>query len=92
MFLKDVEKFKVTVENTMKSFFNFTPEQVKENIKIIEDMYSSKYKLDTIDFKNVDTETREIILRYRTLKYFDSVYNKTMELYDFLKLGETNER
>ena len=89
MFLKDIEKFKRTVENSMKSFFNFTPEQVEENIKIIEAMYSDKYKLDTIDFKYVNSETREIILRYRTLKYFDSVYKKTLELYDFLKTGDS---
>lgn len=91
MFLKDIEKFKKTVENTMKAFFNYTPEEVEEDIKRIEGIYSKKYDLDVVEFKNVDNATKETLLRYRTLKYFDSVYKKTMELYEFLKSGEIDE-
>ena len=91
MFLKDIEKFKKTVESTMKAFFNYTPEEVEEDIARIEGIYSKKYNLDVVEFKNVDSNTKEVILRYRTLKYFDSVYKKTMELYEFLKSGEVNE-
>ena len=62
MFVKDIEKFKKTVEDTMWSFFKMTPEQIQDNIKVIEAMYSSKYKLDTIEFKHVNPETRDIEL------------------------------
>ena len=88
MFLKDIEKFKTTVEKSMDSFFGFTPEQVKENIQVIERMYGQMYDLEKISFKSIRPDLKEILLRYRTLKYFDSVYDKTMQLYEFLKKGE----
>lgn len=88
MFLKDIEKFKTTVEKTMYSFFGFTPEQVKENVEVIERMYGKMYDLEKISFNSIRPDLKEILLRYRTLKYFDTVYDRTMQLYDFLKKGE----
>ena len=90
MFLKDFDKFKIIVEDTMQTFFEMTPEQVKQNIAVIEKMYSSKYDLDKVDYKNIDPDVRDIILRYRTLKYFDGIYDKVMELHNFLKEGDLN--
>ena len=88
MFLRDCAKFKSTVEETMKSFFNMTPEQVDQNILVIEKMYSNRYDLDKVDIRNVAPEYREIVMRYKTLKYFSNAYKKIIDLYNFLKEGE----
>lgn len=90
MFINEIEKFKSTVEDTIKAFFNYTPEEVKDEIKMLEGIYSKKYDLEKVEYINVPPDTRDVLLRYRTLKYFDSVWTKTKELYDFLKIGVEN--
>lgn len=91
MFLKDIEEFKITVEKSIDSFFGFTPQQMKENILVIEKLYGQMYDLEKISFKSIRPDLKEVLMRYRTLKYFNSVYDKTMELYDFLKKGEKDD-
>ncbi|MBR6401856.1 MAG: hypothetical protein IKS48_00565 [Eubacterium sp.] len=91
MFLKDFDKFKHTVEDTMTKFFDLTPEQIEENIAIIESTYSRLYDLDKVNFKDVSPENRDIIMRYRTLKYFHQIYTKVNELDELLKGSELND-
>lgn len=88
MFLKEIEQFKSTVENTIHLFFNLTPEEMKDEIERIENIYSMKYDLSKVAYIDVPQDTREVLLKYRTMKYFNSVHTKMMELYDFLKEGE----
>ena len=91
MFLKDFGKFKKNVEDTMTEFFNLTPQQIKENIEVIERMYSRMYDLDKVDFKDVSPENRDIVMRYRTLKYFYQIYVKVNELDDLLRGNENDD-
>lgn len=91
MFLKDFGKFKKNVEDTMTQFFNLTPSQIEENILVIEKMYGHMYDLDKVNFHDVSPENRDIIMRYRTLKYFYQIYNKVNELDNLLKGSEIND-
>ena len=91
MFLKDFGKFKKTVEDTMSEFFNLTPEQIKENMTVIEQMYSRMYDLDKVDFKDVSPENRDVVMRYRTLKYFYQIYIKVNELDELLNRSDIND-
>lgn len=91
MFLKGFEKFKNNVEDTMIQFFNLTPEQIEENIMVIEKMYGKMYDLDKVSFRDVSPENRDILMRYRTLKYFYQIYTKTNELDELLKGSEMND-
>lgn len=88
MFLKDFDKFKKNVTDAMKSFFEMTPEEIEQNIIIIENTYSKMYDLDKVSFKDVSPENRDIVMRYRTLKYFHQIYTKTNELDELLKGSE----
>lgn len=92
MFLKDFGKFKKNVEDTMTEFFNLTPQQIKENMEVIERMYSRMYDLDKVDFKDVSPENRDIVMRYRTLKYFYRIYVKVNELDDLLRGNENDNK
>lgn len=91
MFLKGFEKFKNNVEETMTQFFNLTPKQIEENIMIIEKMYGKMYDLDKVSFRDVSPENRDIVMRYRTLKYFYQIYTKVNELDELLKGSEMND-
>ena len=91
MFLKGFEKFKNNVEDTMTQFFNLTPKQVEENIMVIEKMYSKMYDLDKVSFRDVSPENRDVVMRYRTLKYFYQIYTKVNELDELLKGSEVND-
>jgi len=91
MFLKGFEKFKNNVEDTMTQFFNLTPEQIEENIMVIEKMYGKMYDLDKVSFRDVSPENRDIVMRYRTLKYFYQIYTKVNELDELLKGSEMND-
>ena len=91
MFIKDFGKFKDNVENTMMEFFNLTPEQIEENIVVIEKMYGKMYDLDKVSFRDVSPENRDIVMRYRTLKYFYQIYVKVNELDKLLKGSELND-
>ena len=91
MFLKGFEKFKNNVEDTMIQFFNLTPEQIEENIIVIEKMYGKMYDLDKVSFRDVSPENRDVVMRYRTLKYFYQIYTKVNELDELLKGSEIND-
>lgn len=91
MFIKDFGKFKDNVENTMMEFFNLTPEQIEENIIVIEKMYGKMYDLDKVSFRDVSPENRDIVMRYRTLKYFYQIYIKVNELDELLKGSDIND-
>lgn len=91
MFIEGFGKFKDSVENTMMEFFNLTPEQIRENIIVIEKMYSKMYDLDKVSFRDVSPENRDIVMRYRTLKYFYQIYTKVNELDELLKGSEVND-
>lgn len=91
MFLKGFEKFKNNVEDTMIQFFNLTPEQIEENIIVIEKMYGKMYDLDKVSFRDVSPENRDVVMRYRTLKYFYQIYTKVNELDELLKGSEMND-
>ena len=90
MFIKDFGKFKKTVEKTMTEFFNLSPEQIEENIRVIEQMYGRMYDLDKVDFRDVNPDNRDVVMRYRTLKYFYQIYTKVNELDELLKGSEND--
>ena len=75
----------------MMEFFNLTPEQIEENIVVIEKMYGKMYDLDKVSFRDVSPENRDIVMRYRTLKYFYQIYVKVNELDKLLKGSELND-
>ncbi len=90
MFLKEVNKFKQTVEKSMYSFFKMNPEEIENNMRVIEQVYKNRYNLDMINFRDIAPECRDDVLRYRTLKYFFTAWKKITELEIFLNVGEEN--
>ena len=90
MFLKDFGKFKKNVEDTITQFFDLTPEEIKDNLDVIEKMYGRMYDLDKVDFHDVSPENKDVVMRYRTLKYFYQIYTKVNELDNLLNGSEMN--
>ena len=48
------------------------------------------YDLDKVDFHDVSPENKDIVMRYRTLKYFYQIYTKVNELDNLLNGSEIN--
>jgi len=90
MFQKECDKFRDNVVKTMWSFFKMKPEEIKDSIDKIFKEYGDMYNLDTVDYRYVRPELKEVVMRYRTMKYFYDIYVKLDELKIYLDEGVDN--
>ena len=84
MFIKEYEKFKKNVEDTMWSFFKMTPEQIQQALNELHKTYDELYDLDEVSYKNVRPDLRNMVMVYKTMNYFYSIYEKLLELEDYI--------
>ena len=84
MFVKEYEKFKKNVEDTMWSFFKMTPDQIKQSLDELHKTYDMLYDLDVVSYKNVRPGLRNMLMVYKTMNYFYSIYEKLLELEDYI--------
>ena len=84
MFIKEYEKFKKNVEDTMWSFFKMTPEQIQQALNELHKTYDKLYNLDEVSYKNVRPDLRNMVMVYKTMNYFYSIYEKLLELEDYI--------
>ena len=88
MFIEEVENFKKKVEGEMKAFFGFAPKQVSDEIVSMRNEYMEFCDLDGDSLcDNLSPEYKEILMRYKTLLYFDTIYGELLDLEDYLKNG-----
>lgn len=86
VFNKELTNFKKKVEEAMKYFFNFTPEEVLEEIEKIKNEYGKFCDLDNTSFREVLVpKYKDILMKYKTLVYFRETYDKLLEIENFLK-------
>lgn len=84
MFIKDLHKFRKSVEKTIRAFFKSGPDGIEGMMKFIQAKWGPVYDLDTVEYKDVRTEAKDDVLAYRTMKYFHFIWSKLMELEDFV--------
>lgn len=88
MFNKEVDIFKKKVEEEMKSFFGLTPKGIAEEIASMKEKYFPFCNLDEDSlYETLSPEYKEILVKYKTLAYFNGIYNSLLDLEKFLKRG-----
>ena len=83
MFVKELDKFKKEVENTIQSFFQCTPEELTQMRMSMLKFYGTE--MDECDYKDMNPSYRDELMKYKTVKYFDNVYAKLLELEGAIK-------
>ena len=88
MFKNELQDFKKKVENEMKSFFNMTPEEVREKIVAMKEEYGKFCDLDKDTFNGMfSPEYKQILMEYKTLCYFDGIYERLLDIEEFFEEG-----
>lgn len=88
MFNNEMKSFKRKVEDEMKSFFGLTPNEVKDEIIRMKNEYGKFCDMDKTTFSEVfSPEYKDILMRYKTLSYFNGIYERLLELEEFFKEG-----
>lgn len=88
MFTKELNEFKKKVENEMIRFFGYTPNQVMDEIIKMKETYMEFCDLDGDSlYGNLSPEYKEILVKYKTLLYFNEIYGSLLELEDFVTKG-----
>ena len=80
MFVKEYDKFKKDVKQTIFAFFRMEPEQLSFEIEEYHKKYDKLYNLDTVSYKDVRPELKDMIMKYRTMVYFNNIWIKLNEL------------
>ena len=83
MFIKNLNKFKKNVEDTIYEFFSCTPEELKNYLKFITVRYP-EIEWDNVAFSDVQGETKDELCKYKTAKYFIRIYDKLLELQEIM--------
>ena len=88
MFNNEMKSFKRKVEDEMKLFFGLTPNEVKDEITRMKNEYGKFCDMDKTTFHEVfSPEYKDILMRYKTLSYFNGIYERLLELEEFFKEG-----
>ena len=88
MFNNEMKSFKRKVEDEMKLFFGLTPKEVKNEITRMKNEYGKFCDMDKTTFREVfSPEYKDILMRYKTLSYFNGIYERLLELEEFFKEG-----
>ena len=80
MFVKEYAKFKKDVKKTIFAFFKMEPEELEFHINEFHKQYDRLYDLDKVSFKDVRPDLKQMLMLYRTMNYFYSIWTKLNEL------------
>ena len=84
MFDNELKEFKKKVEDEMMSFFNLTPDGVSDEIQSMKIEYGKFLDLDNDTYRDVFVrEYKDILMKYKTLVYFDGVYQRLLGIQKF---------
>ena len=69
MFIRNLNKFKKNVEDTIYEFFNCSPEELRNYMTFTKVRYPD-VEWDKIAFDDVQGEVKDELCKYKTAKYF----------------------
>ena len=85
MFVKDFKKFKSTIEKNISDMFHCTPDEAYEMECELARKFFGKYDLSVIQFNHINPDDRTDLMKYKTLHYFNTIYDKALDLEEALK-------
>lgn len=91
MFKKELCAFKNKVVEEMDLFFKMTPEQVSNELNEMKNKYDAFCHFDSCDLKELSNEYKDIVVKYKTLLYFNGIYERLVDLENFFNEGVVND-
>ena len=85
MFVKDFKKLKSTIEKNISDMFHCDPDEAFGMEYELARKFSGKYDLSVIQFNHINPDDKEDLMKYKTLHYFNIIYEKTLDLEEALK-------
>ena len=80
MFLDSIDKLYNNVQKATKDFLNIDCDELQNSITVMRNFYCNEFNIDTEDYDSVPDVYKEVYVKYSTLKYFNNIYQKLMEL------------
>ena len=80
MFLDSIDKLYNNVQKATKQFLSIDCNELQNSITAMRNFYINEFDIDTDDYNKVPDAYKEVYVKYKTLKYFNNIYNKLVEL------------